>query len=46
MNFQYYVNYVTIVHEGSLTMAAKKLGVAQPALSSRNPILLPSFSLF
>lgn len=35
MNFQYYVNYVTIVQEGSLTLASKKLGVAQPALSNQ-----------
>lgn len=35
MNFQYYVNYVTIVQEGSLTLAARKLGVAQPALSNQ-----------
>lgn len=35
MNFQYYVNYVTIVEEGSLTSASNKLGVAQPALSNQ-----------
>lgn len=35
MNFQYYVNYVTIVEEGSLTLAANKLRVAQPALSNQ-----------
>ena len=35
LNFQYYVNYVTIVEEGSLTSASNKLGVAQPALSNQ-----------
>lgn len=29
------MNYVTIVQEGSLTLAAAKLGVAQPALSNQ-----------
>ncbi|MDO4853282.1 MAG: LysR family transcriptional regulator [Clostridia bacterium] len=35
LNFQYYINYVTIVEEGSLTQAAHKLRVAQPALSNQ-----------
>lgn len=35
MNFQYYVNYIAIVEEGSLTSASNKLGVAQPALSNQ-----------
>lgn len=35
MNLQYYYNYVTIVEEGSLTAAAKKLHIAQPALSNQ-----------
>lgn|GEM_PF-774930 len=35
LNFQYYVNYVTIVEEGSLTVASRKLQVAQPALSNQ-----------
>ena len=35
MNLQYYYNYVTIVEEGSLTAASRKLHVAQPALSNQ-----------
>ncbi len=35
MNLQYYYNFVTIVEEGSLTAAARKLHVAQPALSNQ-----------
>lgn len=35
MNFQYYVNYIAIVEEGSLTSASRKLRVAQPALSNQ-----------
>ncbi|MBQ5986160.1 MAG: LysR family transcriptional regulator [Clostridia bacterium] len=35
MNFQYYVNYIVIVEEGSLTSASRKLRVAQPALSNQ-----------
>ena len=35
MNLQYYFNYVTIVEEGSLTAASRKLHVAQPALSNQ-----------
>ena len=35
MNLAYYANYVTIVEEGSLTSAARKLRVAQPALSNQ-----------
>lgn len=35
MNLQYYSNYVTIVEEGSLTAAARKLRIAQPALSNQ-----------
>ena len=35
MNLQYLYNYVTIVEEGSLTAASKKLRVAQPALSNQ-----------
>ena len=35
MNLQYYFNYVTIVEEGSLTAAARKLRIAQPALSNQ-----------
>lgn len=35
MNLQYYYNYVTIVEEGSLTAAARKLRIAQPALSNQ-----------
>ncbi|MBR0507713.1 MAG: LysR family transcriptional regulator [Clostridia bacterium] len=35
MNLAYYANYVTIVEEGSLTAAARKLGIAQPALSNQ-----------
>ena len=35
MNLQYFYNYVTIVEEGSLTAASKKLHVAQPALSNQ-----------
>lgn len=35
MNFQYYVNFIAIVEEETLTAASKKLGVAQPALSNQ-----------
>lgn len=35
MNFTYFKNYVTIVEEGSLTAASRKLKVAQPALSNQ-----------
>ncbi len=35
MNLAYYSNYVTIVEEGSLTAASRKLGIAQPALSNQ-----------
>jgi DNA-binding transcriptional LysR family regulator len=35
MNLAYYANYVTIVEEGSLTAAARKLRIAQPALSNQ-----------
>lgn len=35
MNLAYYSNYVTIVEEGSLTAAARKLRIAQPALSNQ-----------
>ena len=35
MNLQYYYNFVTIVEEGSLTAASRKLHIAQPALSNQ-----------
>lgn len=35
MNIQYYFNYITIVEEGSLTSASRRLRVAQPALSNQ-----------
>lgn len=35
MNLAYYSNYVTIVEEGSLTAASRKLRIAQPALSNQ-----------
>ena len=35
MNLAYYSNYVTIAEEGSLTAAARKLRIAQPALSNQ-----------
>lgn len=35
MNIQYYYNFVTIVEAGSLTAAAEKLHIAQPALSNQ-----------
>lgn len=35
MNFQYYVNFVTVVEAPTMTEAAKKLGIAQPALSNQ-----------
>lgn len=35
MNLAYYSNYVTIVEEGSLTGASRKLRIAQPALSNQ-----------
>lgn len=35
MNLSYYVNYITIVEEGSLTAASRKLRIAQPALSNQ-----------
>ncbi len=35
MNLSYYVNYITIVEEGSLTAASLKLRIAQPALSNQ-----------
>lgn len=39
MNLQYYYNYIAIVEEGSLTAAARKLGIAQPALSNQIKVL-------
>lgn len=33
MNLQHYYHFITIVEEGSLTAASKKLKIAQPALS-------------
>ena len=35
MNLQYYYNFVTIVEEGSLTAASRKLHIAQPAISNQ-----------
>ena len=35
MNLQYFYNFVIIVEEGSLTAAARKLNIAQPALSNQ-----------
>lgn len=35
MNLAYYSNYVTIVEEGCLTAASRKLRIAQPALSNQ-----------
>lgn len=35
MNFQYYVNFIAVVEEPTMTAAAKKLGMAQPALSNQ-----------
>jgi DNA-binding transcriptional LysR family regulator len=35
MNLSYYQNYITIVEEGSLTAASRKLRIAQPALSNQ-----------
>jgi Transcriptional regulator len=35
MNLAYYSNYVTIVEEGSLTAASRRLRIAQPALSNQ-----------
>ncbi len=35
MNLAYYSNYITIVEEGSLTAASRKLRIAQPALSNQ-----------
>ena len=35
MNLQYYYNFVTVVEEGSLTAASRKLHIAQPALSNQ-----------
>ena len=35
MTLQYFYNFVTIVEEGSLTAASKKLHIAQPALSNQ-----------
>lgn len=35
MNFQYYVNFIAVVEEPTLTAAAAKLGIAQPALSNQ-----------
>lgn len=35
MNLSYYSNYITIVEEGSLTAASRKLRIAQPALSNQ-----------
>lgn len=35
MNLSYYANYITIVEEGSLTAASRKLRIAQPALSNQ-----------
>lgn len=35
MNLSYYANYITIIEEGSLTAASRKLRIAQPALSNQ-----------
>ena len=35
MEFEFYRNFITIAEEGSITAAAKKLSLAQPALSSQ-----------
>ncbi len=43
MNIQYYFNYITIVEEGSLTAAARKLHIAQPALSNQIKALEQSY---
>ncbi len=43
MNLQYYFNYITIVEEGSLTAAARKLHIAQPALSNQVKALETAF---
>lgn len=43
MNLAYYQNYVTIVEEGSLTAAARKLRIAQPALSNQIKALETSY---
>lgn len=39
MDIQVYRNFITIVEEGSLTAAAKKLLIAQPALSNQLKVL-------
>lgn len=39
MNFDYYHNFIAIVEAGNLSAAAKKLKVAQPALSNQLKIL-------
>lgn len=35
MEFEFYRNFITIAEEGSITAAAKKLALAQPALSAQ-----------
>lgn len=39
MQFEYYHNFVLIVEAGTLTAAAKKLNIAQPALSAQLKII-------
>lgn len=39
MDFEFYRNFITVAEAGNLTAAARKLAVAQPALSAQLKIL-------
>lgn len=39
MNVEYYRNFIAIIDEGSMSAAAQKLHIAQPALSNQLKVL-------